>query len=249
MTALPCTTPAQPSATSTSPASPLPPSTPLAPHCPAPPAPPSLQIAYANPPFHALIDTGALITGFSNLQVAKYLLSEDRLPGFEGVVFLDELGRKVVLMRATGRVVLLEECGMSLEKRFAFYDQVLCRSSPQFAPVRPGGAADSGTGGGGVHQTADASDRQGHVRQLQTWQTPTEAFSYCLAYPTPRGVRGRLLFSKRWVPPSDGGEGGSARVLLPVEWGIVMIVRPSAARVCDRSGLRMAGALRGEGPL
>jgi len=82
------------------------------------------EIAYANPPFHALIDTGALITGFSNLQVAKYLLSEDRLPGFEGVVFLDELGRKVVLMRATGRVVLLEECGMSLEKRFAFYDQV-----------------------------------------------------------------------------------------------------------------------------
>jgi hypothetical protein len=27
-----------------------------------------------NPPFHALIDTGALITGMSNVQVAHYLL-------------------------------------------------------------------------------------------------------------------------------------------------------------------------------
>uniref|UniRef100_A0A7S1J653 ubiquitinyl hydrolase 1 n=1 Tax=Eutreptiella gymnastica TaxID=73025 RepID=A0A7S1J653_9EUGL len=82
------------------------------------------QIAYADPPFHALIDTGALVTGFSNLQVAQYLLSGDRLPGVEGVVFLDELGRKVVLIRTTGRVVRLEECGMALERRFAFYDQV-----------------------------------------------------------------------------------------------------------------------------
>eukprot|EP01012_Entosiphon_sulcatum_P009332 TRINITY_DN1521_c0_g2_i1.p1 TRINITY_DN1521_c0_g2~~TRINITY_DN1521_c0_g2_i1.p1 ORF type:complete len:4962 (-),score=1074.52 TRINITY_DN1521_c0_g2_i1:73-14958(-) len=81
-------------------------------------------IAYADPPFHALIDTGALITGLSNLQVAKYLLQDDRLPGFEGVVFLDELDRKVVLLRSTGRVVLLEECGMGLERRFAFYDQI-----------------------------------------------------------------------------------------------------------------------------
>ena len=82
------------------------------------------SIAYADPPFHALIDTGALITGLSNIQVAKYLLHEDRLPGFEGVVFLDDLGRKVALLRATGRVVLLEECGISLDKRFAFYDQI-----------------------------------------------------------------------------------------------------------------------------
>ena len=76
-----------------------------------------------NPPFHALIDTGALITGMSNLQVAQYLLKHG-LTDMEGVVFLDELDRKMILVRATGRVLKLAECGIPKVKRFAFYDQV-----------------------------------------------------------------------------------------------------------------------------
>lgn len=53
------------------------------------------DIANANPCYHALIDTGALITGMSNLQVARYLL-EAGLPTMDGVVFLDHLDRKMV---------------------------------------------------------------------------------------------------------------------------------------------------------
>jgi Ca2+-binding EF-hand superfamily protein len=75
------------------------------------------------PMFQALIDTGALITGFSNKGVAEYLL-EHGLAWADGVVFLDELDRKMVLVRATKRVVKLAQCGIPAEKRFAFYDQV-----------------------------------------------------------------------------------------------------------------------------
>ena len=72
---------------------------------------------------HALIDTGALITGMSNLDVARYLL--DRLDhSFAGVVFLDELDRKMILVRATGHVVPLATSGIPVESRFAFYDQI-----------------------------------------------------------------------------------------------------------------------------
>ena len=80
-------------------------------------------ISTASPPFHALIDTGALITGLSNLQVAQYLLKRG-LHCMEGVVFLDEHDRKMILVRATGRVLKLAECGIPKVKRFAFYDQV-----------------------------------------------------------------------------------------------------------------------------
>ena len=76
--------------------------------------------------YHALIDTGALITGLTNYEVAKVLLYRcDHLSSWcEGVVFLDEYDRKMILVKATGRVVKLQQCGIPVEKRFAFYDQV-----------------------------------------------------------------------------------------------------------------------------
>jgi hypothetical protein len=77
----------------------------------------------SSPRFHALIDTGALITGYSNLEVAEELLDRG-LEWCDGVVFLDDDDKQQVLVRATGRVVSAEQCGVSLEKRFAFYDQI-----------------------------------------------------------------------------------------------------------------------------
>ncbi|POM80569.1 Hypothetical protein PHPALM_1572 [Phytophthora palmivora] len=57
-----------------------------------------LDIAHAQPPVHALIDTGALITGFDNQEVAAFLLAE--LPTeMEGVVYLDEDDRQMILLR------------------------------------------------------------------------------------------------------------------------------------------------------
>lgn len=76
-----------------------------------------------NPRVNALIDTGALITGYSNVEVAQKLL-ELGLSWCEGVIFLDDEDRQQVLVRATGRVVSADQCGVSSEKRFAFYDQV-----------------------------------------------------------------------------------------------------------------------------
>ena len=76
-----------------------------------------------DPQFNALIDTGALITGYSNLQVAKELLKRG-LVWCDGVVFLDDADKKQVLVRATGRVVSDDQCGVPLERRFAFYDQI-----------------------------------------------------------------------------------------------------------------------------
>jgi hypothetical protein len=59
----------------------------------------------------------------SNFEVAHYLLSRG-LPQMEGVVFLDEADRKMVLTRDGMRVVSLNQCGIDVSKRFAFYDQV-----------------------------------------------------------------------------------------------------------------------------
>ena len=73
--------------------------------------------------FHALIDTGALITGMTNLEVASFLL-QNGLSWCEGVVFLDDYDRKMVLVRSTGRVLKMAQCGIRAEQRFAFYDQV-----------------------------------------------------------------------------------------------------------------------------
>ena len=57
------------------------------------------------------------------LQVAGALLGYG-MSWCDGVVFLDEYDRKMILVRATGRVVKLETCGVPAERRFAFYDQV-----------------------------------------------------------------------------------------------------------------------------
>lgn len=76
-----------------------------------------------NPHFSALIDTGALITGYSNEEVAQQLLDRG-LEWCDGVVFLDDQDKQQVLVRATGRIVSADQCGVSLERRFAFYDQI-----------------------------------------------------------------------------------------------------------------------------
>jgi hypothetical protein len=40
-------------------------------------------------------------------------------------VYLDENDDKVILVRQTENVMKLQDCGIPLEKRFAFYDQVI----------------------------------------------------------------------------------------------------------------------------
>ena len=75
------------------------------------------------PPANVLIDTGALITGMDNREVAEFLLVHLR-ESVEGVVYLDRSDRKMILMREGGRSIGLDQCGVSPEKYFSFYDQV-----------------------------------------------------------------------------------------------------------------------------
>ncbi|BAM40713.1 uncharacterized protein TOT_020000967 [Theileria orientalis strain Shintoku] len=71
----------------------------------------------------ALIDTGALITNYTNYEVAKLLLVRG-LSHVEGVVFLDDEDRQMILLRNKWTVTLLAHCGIPLQKRFSFYDQI-----------------------------------------------------------------------------------------------------------------------------
>ena len=73
--------------------------------------------------YSALIDSGALITGMSNVEVATYLL-ENGLEWCNGVVFLDENDRKMVLVRATLRIVGIDQCGIKATELFVLYDQI-----------------------------------------------------------------------------------------------------------------------------
>jgi hypothetical protein len=82
------------------------------------------DIATADPPFHVLLDCGALITGMSNFDVAKYLLTHGLPVEFDGVVFLDNQDRKMFLMRHGMNVVRLNQSGVPPHRRFSFYDQI-----------------------------------------------------------------------------------------------------------------------------
>ena len=64
-------------------------------------------IIKSDPPFHALIDTGALITGMSNYDVARYMLTHGLSEQFDGVVFLDHRDRKMIVSRAHFDILLV----------------------------------------------------------------------------------------------------------------------------------------------
>jgi hypothetical protein len=76
-----------------------------------------------SPPFSALIDTGALITGYTNEECAREMLKIG-LTAFKGCVFLDPDDKKMVVTRVGGPSVSLESCGLGRTERFTFYDQV-----------------------------------------------------------------------------------------------------------------------------
>ena len=84
------------------------------------------------------IDTGALVTGKSNRQVAEDLLEYGLGAWCDGVVFLDDNDEKMILVKATGRVLKLSQCGIAVEKRFAFYDRARRATlPPPDGPRRP----------------------------------------------------------------------------------------------------------------
>ena len=81
-----------------------------------------LLVMVAQSNFDALIDTGALITGMSNEETARFLLRSG-LRRKEGCVFIDETGKHKCVMRSTGRVVDLADCGLDPVSYSVFFDQ------------------------------------------------------------------------------------------------------------------------------
>eukprot|EP01124_Arcella_intermedia_P031565 TRINITY_DN7153_c0_g1_i1.p1 TRINITY_DN7153_c0_g1~~TRINITY_DN7153_c0_g1_i1.p1 ORF type:complete len:1682 (+),score=401.80 TRINITY_DN7153_c0_g1_i1:436-5046(+) len=81
------------------------------------------HIATANPSYNALIDSGALITGLSNEQVARALL-EKGLKDKEACVFINSDDVKMVVDRSGGPPIPLSRAGVSVDHVFTFYDQV-----------------------------------------------------------------------------------------------------------------------------
>ena len=82
-----------------------------------------LKSVAENSKYDALIDTGALITGYTNQEVAESLLKFG-LDHKDGVVFLDRADRKMIVLRKGLKVLPLNRCSIPLTRRFAFYDQV-----------------------------------------------------------------------------------------------------------------------------
>eukprot|EP01065_Artemidia_motanka_P043555 TRINITY_DN6056_c0_g2_i1.p1 TRINITY_DN6056_c0_g2~~TRINITY_DN6056_c0_g2_i1.p1 ORF type:complete len:3869 (+),score=962.49 TRINITY_DN6056_c0_g2_i1:109-11715(+) len=76
-----------------------------------------------DPSYTALIDCGALITGYSNFEAANELLDLG-LPEFKGVVYLSDRDESMVLLRDGRRVLRLEQCGLAWHERFSFYDHI-----------------------------------------------------------------------------------------------------------------------------
>ena len=73
--------------------------------------------------YNALIDTGALITGLDNEQVCRAVLADPCPSHLEVAVFLNSRDEKMVIDRE-GVIIPLSRCGVSLSRRFTFYDQV-----------------------------------------------------------------------------------------------------------------------------
>lgn len=65
------------------------------------------EVATASPPYHALIDTGALVTGLDNRAAAVALLDGGlEAQGFRGVVFFTDDGDQARAQRGVCAVVL-----------------------------------------------------------------------------------------------------------------------------------------------
>ena len=73
--------------------------------------------------YHALIDTGALVTGLTNEGVARRLLALG-LAHVDVCIFLNAADEKMVVARGEGPATPLSRCGVPLARRFCFYDQV-----------------------------------------------------------------------------------------------------------------------------
>ena len=71
-----------------------------------------------------MIDTGALITGYTNHQVIRFVLKHDENDMFDVGVFLDDNDQQVFVTKANDTDPKpIYQCGTPLKRRFTLYDQ------------------------------------------------------------------------------------------------------------------------------
>jgi hypothetical protein len=106
-------------------------------------------IARAEPPYHALIDAGAIITGFRNEEVARYLLLNG-LTKFKACIYLDDSGAKMAVVRSGAELsplpVPIEQCGVHISARFCFFDQIHTTGTDLKMPIDAKAVATIGKG-------------------------------------------------------------------------------------------------------
>jgi hypothetical protein len=80
------------------------------------------------PPVSCLVDCGALITGFSNLEVAKYFMNDVKEEGFcckfLACIFWDECDCPMAFERRSPAAIPLAACPVPMDKWFVYFDQV-----------------------------------------------------------------------------------------------------------------------------
>ena len=74
--------------------------------------------------YNALIDTGALITGFTNHDVVRFVLHNDVLGISDVGVFLNEKDQQMFVTKTNDLDPKpIKQCGAPLKRRFTLYDQ------------------------------------------------------------------------------------------------------------------------------
>jgi hypothetical protein len=92
-----------------------------------------------------LLDSGAIIIGMNNYEVAKHLL--DNLNNIKGVVYYStELNKFVVLFRKNNQIIELKDCEISLEKLFFYIDDIHTRGTDIKLPYNCEGLITIGLG-------------------------------------------------------------------------------------------------------
>jgi hypothetical protein len=87
-------------------------------------APRDLLRMVATGDYNALIDTGALITGYDNMEVAQYMCRHDSNDKFDAAIFLNRANQQVYITKSDpNQPKPLKLCGVPLTRRFTFYDQ------------------------------------------------------------------------------------------------------------------------------
>ena len=158
-------------------------------------------------PLHALIDTGALITGMSNKEVAKFLMEKGLDKRLDGVVYLGDNDTKMIYEVRRKDAIKEEDSLVPMERRFCFYDQVhtpphpptsrLATDSTLVVVTRAPSLPRAGAHHWHRHQAraqrgGGADDRQGHdLPRLRAGRVPHARHRHRPAHQRLLGARGQ----------------------------------------------------------